>query len=86
MGLANQYLMPLPILNFMLSGMVYSAVFANILDEEKLESVMQSCTPVVNACFTLIILNLGALVRLPNSPSQSSNISPAGSKYLPYQR
>lgn len=59
-ALANQYLMPLPILNFMLSGMVYSAVFANILDEAKLESVMKYCTPVVNACFTLIILNLGA--------------------------
>ena len=59
-ALANQYLMPLPILNFMLSGMVYSAVFANILDEAKLESVMQYCTPAVNACFTLIILNLGA--------------------------
>lgn len=59
-ALANRYLMPLPILNFMLSGMVYSAVFANILDEAKLESVMKYCTPVVNACFTLIILNLGA--------------------------
>lgn len=59
-ALANQYLMPLPILNFVLSGMVYSAVFANLLDEVKLESVMKYCTPVVNACFTLIILNLGA--------------------------
>ena len=59
-ALDNQYLMPLPILNFMLSGMVYSAVFANILDEAKLETVMKYCTPVVNACFTLIILNLGA--------------------------
>lgn len=58
--LANQYLMPVPILNFMLSGMVYSAVFANVLGEEKLESVMKYCTPAVNACFTLIILNLGA--------------------------
>ena len=59
-ALANQYLMPLPILNFMLSGMVYSASFANILDEAKLEAVMKYCTPIVNACFTLIILNLGA--------------------------
>lgn len=57
---ANQYLMPLPILNFMLSGMVYSAVFANILDEAKMDSVMKYCTPAVSACFTLIILNLGA--------------------------
>lgn len=52
--------MPLPILNFMLSGMVYSAFFANILNEAKLEAVMKYCTPIVNACFTLIILNLGA--------------------------
>ena len=59
-ALSNQYLMPLPVLNFMMSGMVYSAVFANLLDEEKLGSVMRYCTPVVNACFTLIILNLGA--------------------------
>lgn len=59
-ALANQYLMPLPILNFMLSGMVYSAVFANLLDKVKLESVMSCCTPTVNACFTLIIMNLGA--------------------------
>lgn len=59
-ALANQYLMPIPILNFMLSGMVYSAVFANILDEAKLGAVMNYCTPIINACFTLIILNLGA--------------------------
>lgn len=58
--LANQYLMPVPILNFMLSGMVYSAVFANILEENKLEKIMEYCTPEVSACFTLIILNLGA--------------------------
>lgn len=56
----NQYLMPVPVLNFMLSGMVYSAVFANILGESKLEAIMKFCTPAVNACFTLIILNLGA--------------------------
>lgn len=58
--LVNQYIMPVPVLNFMLSGMVYSAVFANILEKTKLESVMKYCTPAVNACFTLIILNLGA--------------------------
>lgn len=58
--LANQYLMPVPILNYMMSGMVYSAVFANVLEESKMNSVMKYCTPTVNACFTLIILNLGA--------------------------
>ena len=57
--LANTYLMPFPILNFMMSGMVYSAVFANLLEEEQLEETMKYCSPVVGACFTLIILNLG---------------------------
>ncbi len=58
--LANRYFMPVPVLSFMLTGMVYSAVFANMVDEAKLESIMKLCTPAVNGCFTLIILNLGA--------------------------
>ena len=53
--LANTYLMPLPVLNFMLSGMVYSAVFSNLVEE-----TMKYCTPVIGACFTLMIMNLGA--------------------------
>ncbi|MGI5893875.1 MAG: cation:proton antiporter [Candidatus Merdivicinus sp.] len=58
--LLNTYLMPFPILNFMMSGMVYSAVFANLIEEKVLEETMQYCNPIVGACFTLIILNLGA--------------------------
>lgn len=58
--LANTYLMPFPILNFMMSGMVYSAVFANLVEENALEETMKYCNPVIGACFTLIILNLGA--------------------------
>ena len=58
--LANTYLMPLPVLNFMLSGMVYSAVFSNLVEETLLEETMQYCTPVIGACFTLMIMNLGA--------------------------
>lgn len=57
---ANTYLMPFPVLNFMLSGMVYSAVFANRVPSEILEDMMTVCTPVIGGCFTLIILNLGA--------------------------
>lgn len=56
----NTYLMPFPILNFMMSGMVYSAIFANRLDDTMLKDTMKYCTPVISACFTLIILNLGA--------------------------
>lgn len=58
--LANTYLMPLPVLNFMLSGMVYSAVFSNLVEEPLLEETMKYCTPVIGACFTLMIMNLGA--------------------------
>lgn len=58
--LANLYWMPFPVLNFMLSGMVFSAVFANRMEEKALEETMRYCGPVVGACFTLIILNLGA--------------------------
>ena len=57
---ANTYLMPFPILNFMLSGMVYSAVFSNRISEHLLDSTMTLCTPIIGGCFTLIILNLGA--------------------------
>lgn len=56
----NAYVMPFPILNFMLTGMVYSAVFANRIPEERLNEMMALCNPVVVGCFTLIILNLGA--------------------------
>ena len=56
---ANTYLMPFPILNFMLTGMVYSAVFANRIPEEQLNGMMSRCTPIIGGCFTLIILNLG---------------------------
>lgn len=58
--LVNTYLMPFPVLNYMMSGMVYSAVFANLLNEEQLDETMKYCNPVVGACFTLIIINLGA--------------------------
>ncbi|WMJ83481.1 cation:proton antiporter [Oscillospiraceae bacterium LTW-04] len=56
---SNKNLMPFPILNFMLSGMAYSACFANIISTEKLDAVMKYCNPLIGACFTLIILNLG---------------------------
>ncbi|MFV0497969.1 MAG: cation:proton antiporter [Candidatus Fimivivens sp.] len=58
----NENLMPLPILNFMLSGMVYSACFANMISEEKLEGILKYCNPLITACFTLIILNLGSML------------------------
>ena len=57
---ANAYCMPFPILNFMLTGMVYSAVFSNRIPEQQLDQIMTLCSPIIGGCFTLIILNLGA--------------------------
>lgn len=57
---ANAYLMPFPLLNFMLTGMVYSAVFSNRIPEQRLDEMMTLCAPIIGGCFTLIILNLGA--------------------------
>ncbi len=57
---ANTYLMPFPVLNYMMSGMVYSAVLANRTEEKAFQETMKYCNPIVGACFTVIILNLGA--------------------------
>ena len=57
---ANAYIMPVSILNFMLTGMVYSAVFSNRIPEQQLNEMMTLCNPIIGGCFTLIILNLGA--------------------------
>lgn len=56
----NEHIMPYPILNYMMSGMFYSATFANMLPEDKLNQIMHFCSPLITLCFTLIILNLGA--------------------------
>lgn len=56
----NEYIMPYPILNYMMSGMFYSATFANMLPENTLNQIMHFCSPLISLCFTLIILNLGA--------------------------
>lgn len=56
----NEYLLPVSILNFMLIGMAFSAVFANMLDEEKMQNIMRYFNPVISICLVAVILNLGA--------------------------
>lgn len=56
----NSYVMPAPILNFMLIGMAFSATFANMLEEKRLDSLMGSFNPILGICLILMILNLGA--------------------------
>ena len=58
LGMAASRLVPG--LNFMLMGMAFSAVFANLVDEERLDSIMQTFQPVLGVGMIVVILNLGA--------------------------
>lgn len=58
--ICNTYLMPSPVLNFMLMGMAFSAVFSNIVSEEKLSQINSDFNPVLGVAMIIVILNLGA--------------------------
>lgn len=53
-------LLPAPVLNFMLIGMSFSTVFANMIDKEKLNGIMRVMNPVIGFAMIVVILNLGA--------------------------
>lgn len=56
----NYYVLPTPILNFMLIGMAYSAVFSNLISDEQLEILMKDFNPILGVAMITVILNLGA--------------------------
>lgn len=56
----NYMVMPKPVLNFMLIGMAFSATFANMISEERLEQIMEAFTPILGLSMIIVILNLGA--------------------------
>lgn len=56
----NNYVLPKPILNFMLIGMAFSATFANMVSEKRLEQIMHGFNPVLGVAMIVVILNLGA--------------------------
>lgn len=58
--LVNHFLMPIPMLNFMLTGMVYSAVYANMVEEDTLHQISTGVMPIIQFCFVIMIVNLGA--------------------------
>ncbi len=58
--LCNTYLMPAPVLNFMLMGMAFSATFSNIVSEERLNEIMEVFNPFLGISMIIVILNLGA--------------------------
>ncbi len=58
--LFNTYVMPRPVLNFMLIGMAFSATFSNMIPEKRLEQIMQGFNPILGVAMIIVILNLGA--------------------------
>lgn len=56
----NTYLMSSPVLNFMLMGMAFSAVFSNMISEKRLMHIMAYFSPLLSFSMILVILNLGA--------------------------
>lgn len=58
--LINHFVLPEPVLNFMLIGMSFSAVFSNMIKVQQLEEVMRIFNPVLSFAMIVVILNLGA--------------------------
>ncbi len=56
----NNRVLPRPALNFMLIGMSFSATFANMVSEQRLEQIMRGFNPVLGVAIIVVILNLGA--------------------------
>lgn len=56
----NHYILPEPLLNFMLLGMAYSMVFANMIKESYLLVIMSDFNPLLSISMIIVILNLGA--------------------------
>lgn len=55
----NNLILPKPVLNFMLIGMAFSATFANIVSEKRLEQIMNGFNPILGIAIMVVILNLG---------------------------
>lgn len=56
----NKYLLPQPVLNFMLIGMAFSATFSNMVSEKQLKMIMNVFNPILGFAMIIVILNLGA--------------------------
>ena len=59
-GFVINSLLPTPVLNFMLIGMSFSTVFANMITEEQLNGIMKVMNPVIGFAMIVVILNLAA--------------------------
>ena len=59
-GFVINSLLPTPVLNFMLIGMSFSTVFANMITAEQLNGIMKVMNPVIGFAMIVVILNLAA--------------------------
>ena len=59
-GFAVNRALPTPVVNFMLIGMSFSTVFANMVPREKLDGMMKVMNPVIGFAMIVVILNLAA--------------------------
>lgn len=58
--LFNTWVLPRPVLNFMLIGMAFSATFSNMVSEARLAQIMASFNRILGISMIVVILNLGA--------------------------
>ncbi len=58
--LCNTYLMPSPVLNFMLMGMAFSAAFSNLIPQEQVWQASEDFSPILGIAMLAVIVNLGA--------------------------
>lgn len=60
-GLAfNNHMLPKPLINFLLLGMAFSAMFTNMIDDNKLQELKEDFNPFLAVAMIIVILNLGA--------------------------
>ena len=59
-GFAINRMLPTPVLNFMLIGMSFSTLFANMIPQEQLQGMMEVMDPVIGFSLVVAILNLAA--------------------------
>lgn len=58
--LLNNVVLPSPTVNFMLLGMGFSCVFANLISEEQLGEIMKAMNPIIGFALIVCILNIGS--------------------------
>lgn len=56
----DRFVLPRPALNYMLIGMAFSAVFSNMVPEERLDRIARAFSPFLGMSMLAVILNLGA--------------------------